>query len=70
MTDIDRAAHTVMQFNPFGLCGAMKIGEYTVFYHEGRLYSLRRADTDMVILVRACNPHEAVAKARGVFEDD
>ena len=70
MKDIDRAAHTVMKFNPFGLCGEHTIGEYTVIYHEDRLYSLRRADTDMVILVRARNPHEAVAKARGVFEDD
>ena len=41
MTDIDKAVHTVMEFNPLGLCGEERIGEYSVFYHENRLYSIK-----------------------------
>lgn len=62
MIDIDKAAHMVMKFNPFGLCGEHTIGEYRVFYHEDRLYSVRRVNSAAVVLVYATSPFDAVAK--------
>lgn len=70
MTDIDKAAHTVMEFNPHKLCGEVRIGEYSVFYHENRLYSIRAAFLGAVILITADNPFQAVSKVRGIFESD
>lgn len=70
MTDIDKAVHTVMEFNPLGLCGEERIGEYSVFYHENRLYSIRAAFSGAVILITADSPFQAVSKVRGIFESD
>ena len=70
MTDIDIMAHMVMKFNPFGLCGEHTIGEYRVFYHENRLYSVRRVNSTAVILVYAASPFDAVAKVRRDSEND
>lgn len=70
MTDIDIMAHLLMQFNPFGLCGEHTIGEYRVFYHENRLYSVRRLNSAAVVLVYAASPFDAVAKVRRDLEND
>ena len=70
MMDIDKAAHMVMQFSPCGLGGEHTIGEYRVFYHENRLYSVRRVNSTAVILVYAASPFDAVAKVRRNSEND
>lgn len=68
---IDEAARKIMNYHPIeGCLGAEKIGDYLVMPHGDRLYSLRRADSGMVILVPADNPHQAVSKVKGIFEHD
>lgn len=68
---IDEAAKSLMNYHPVdGMYGAMRIGKYLVMGHGEGIYSLRRADSDMLILARACSPFEAVSKAQGTFEDD
>ncbi len=58
---IDKAAHELMNFR------AIKeyvIGEYSVFYHEEHLYSVRNIENGMVSLVYAKSPQEAVNMVR------
>lgn len=68
---IDEAVKKIMNYHPIDGClGAEKIGDYLVMPHGNRMYSLRRADSDMVILVPADNPRQAASKAKGIFEHD
>lgn len=68
---IDEAVKKIMNYHPIDGClGAEKIGDYLVMPHGDRMHSLRRADSDMVILVPADNPHQAASKAKGIFEHD
>ena len=67
IVEIDDAAHTLMGFYPRN-CDAFKIGEYTVYDHGDRLYSVRRPDRDAVILVHANSPHDAWRKAVEMYE--
>lgn len=68
---IDEAAKKLMRYHPVdGMHGAMRIGKYLVMDHGEGIYSLRRVDSDMVILAPADNPFNAVSKAQGTFEDD
>ena len=61
---IDEMAHKVMEYQPIdGMYGSEKIGDYLVTPHGDRLYSLRRADSGIVMLVRADTPHQAAATA-------
>lgn len=67
---IDEAAHKIMNYHPIdGMFGAVRIEDYLVMPHGERMFSLWRADSDMVILVPADNPHQAVSKARGIYLD-
>lgn len=61
-------AHRLMVYIPIGLNNAERIGKYNIVFHGDRLYSLRRPDSDIVVLVHANNPHEAVSKVRGIYE--
>ena len=61
-TPIDEAAHNLINFNPYNLCGNYRIGNYNVFYHENRLYSIRCVYSSIVWLVFANSPHDAVMK--------
>ena len=58
-TRLDKAAHMVMDFNPYGGSVGFRFGGYVAFYHEDRLYSVRCAASGMVYLVYADNPHQA-----------
>lgn len=67
---IDEAVKKIMNYHPIdGYLGAEKIGNFLVMPHGERLYSLRRADSDAVIIVKADNPHQAASKARGIYLD-
>ena len=60
---IDRAAHEVFGFAP-ERCTAFGAGNrYLVYYHEGRLYSVRDRETHTLTLVKARSQEEAVLKA-------
>lgn len=64
-TVIDRAAHTLMEFNPsVNLCGTTYQDGYMAFYHEERLYSVRDIERGIVSLVYAGNPYEAIEKVK------
>ena len=64
---IDRAAHTLMEFNPsVNLCGTTYQGGYTAFYHEERLYSVRDLERGIVSLVYTGSPYEAIEKVKGM----
>ena len=61
---IDEAVKKIMNYHPIdGMYGSEKIGDYLVTPHGDRLYSLRRADSGIVMLVRADTPHQAAATA-------
>lgn len=67
---IDEAARKLMNYQPIdGMYGAVRVGNYVVKPHGERLYSLWRADSDAVIIVKADNPHQAASKARGIYLD-
>ena len=51
---IDEAVKKIMNYHPIDGClGAEKIGNFLVMPHGERLYSLWRADSDAVIIVKA-----------------
>ena len=61
---IDKAAHSLMEFYPQGH-GATEVEDYTAFYHEERLYSVRDVAKGTITLIYADNPYEAIEKASG-----
>ena len=66
MNALDRSAHTVAQFKPDeNLVGSTTCDKYTAYYHENRLYSIHKDGSDIVMLVYAKDPYEAIAKVRG-----
>lgn len=63
---IDRSAHMIAQFKPDNhLVGSTTCDKYTAYYHEDRLYSIHKDGSDIVVLVYAKDPYEAIAKVRG-----
>lgn len=64
---IDKAAHALMSFRAVK---EIVIGEYSVFYHEERLYSVRHIKNGMVALVYASSPDDAVNMVRNGARDN
>ena len=44
-------------------------GDFVVFYHEERLYSVRHRETDVVALVFANNPNDAIMRVKGALKE-
>lgn len=63
--DIDRAAIKLMNFRPGHVAGVLKQGQYEAFYHGQKVYSVRDTVTDMITLVVADYPGQAIAKVAG-----
>lgn len=64
-TITDQCAHRLMEFTPDpDWHGSTVEGEYIAYYHEARLFSVRRAGKGICWLVRAENPHEAIVQVR------
>ena len=72
--NIDKAAHRVMDFhlNSELLCGMNGTsidGDFVAFYHEERLYSVRHRKTDVVSLVFANNPNDAIMRVKVALKE-
>ena len=70
----DNHAHKVMNFHlySFNLNVESKpfvCGDFIVFYHEERLYSVRHRKTDVVSLVFANNPNDAIMRVKGALKE-
>lgn len=57
--NVDDAAHCVVKFKP---AKVYELGDYSSFYHENRLYSVRNKRTEMVMLVHADSSKDAILK--------
>ena len=65
---INTWAHRLMAYIPVRLNNAERIGGYNIIYHGARLYSVRRPDSDAVVLLHADSPHDAWRKAVEMYE--
>lgn len=65
MNQLDTAAHTVAEYeHDTDLVGTTASGDYTAYYHENRLYSVRKKGSSVTALVYAGNPYKAIERVR------
>lgn len=67
LNQLDAAAHTVAEYeHDTDLVGTTVSGDYTAYYHENRLYSVRKKGSSVTALVYAGNPYKAIERAADV----
>lgn len=71
---VDNHAHKVMNFHLYSYnlnveSKPFVYGDFVVFYHEGRLYSVRHRKTDVVSLVFANNPNDAIMRVKEALKE-
>ncbi len=71
---IDKAAHRVMNFHLYSYNLNVEnepfvYGDFVVLYHEERLYSVKNRKTDVVSLVFANNPNDAIRRVKTAWKE-
>ena len=71
---LDESAHFVITFylHSYNLNvenAPFVYGDFIVFYHEERLYSVRKRNTDVVSLVFANNPRDAITRVKDALKE-
>lgn len=71
---VDNYAHRVMNFHLYSYNLNVEnepfvYGDFIVFYHEERLYSVRHRKTDVVSLVFANNPNDAIMRVKDALKE-
>lgn len=65
LNQIDKSAHTIAEYHhDEDLVGTTVSGDYTAYYHENRLYSVRKKGSSVTALVYAGNPYKAIERVR------
>lgn len=67
-TRIDIALHEFMQEDYSNAAGAVEAHGYRAFYHESGLYSVRNLKNNMVCLLYARSPYDAIEKAKTYYK--
>ena len=57
---MEKSLHKLMGEDYSNCCGTTKKDGYLAFYHERGLYSVEHEDSEIVSLVYARNPYEAI----------
>lgn len=70
----DNHAHKVMNFHLYSYNLNVEnepfvYGDFVVFYHKERLYSVRHRETDVVSFVFANNPNDAIMRVKGALKE-
>ena len=70
----DTHAHRVMNFHLYSYnlnveSEPFVYDDFVVFYHEERLYSVRHRKTDVVSLVFANNPNDAIMRIKDALKE-
>jgi hypothetical protein len=71
---VDNYAHRVMNFHLYSYSLNVEskpfvYGDFVVLYHEERLYSVRHRKTDVVSLVFANNPNDAIMRVKEALKE-
>ena len=69
--NVDKAAHRVCDFHRHSvLCssGTVIDGEWRVFYHEERLYSVYNSKRYIISLVYANSPYDAIRRVKTAWK--
>lgn len=66
---VNKAAHRIFDFHITSiLCsGTFKDGDWRVFYHEERLYSVFNSKRSIISLVYANSPHDAIRRVKNAW---
>ena len=70
--NVDKAAHRVCDFHRHSvLCssGTVIDGEWRVFYHEERLYSVYNSKRYIISLVYANSPYDAIRRVKNAWKE-
>lgn len=69
--DIDKAAHRIFEFHITTILYSCDFidGEWRVFYHEERLYSVLNSKNPIISLVYADSPHDAIRRVKNAWKE-
>ena len=69
--NVDKAAHRVCEFhrNSILCSGTVIDGEWRVFYHEERLYSVYNSKRYIISLVYANSPYDAIRRVKTALKE-
>ena len=68
---IDKAAHRIFDFHITSIRRSCTFidGEWRVFYHEERLYSVFNSKNSIISLVYANSPHDAIRRVKNALKE-
>jgi hypothetical protein len=68
---VDKAAHRIFDFHITSILSSKAFidGEWRVFYHEERLYSVFNSKRSIISLVYANSPHDAIRRVKNAWKE-